>query len=85
MAGVVPKNWKELDTITCPSSGSWGELKPNQKTIAKFRKNNQKGVAKILKQTDFLCIKLDLIEGACLFIDSTKIRGAASISQPRTI
>jgi len=61
-----------------------GGLKPDHKTIANFRKNNPEVVEKVLKQTARLCIKLDLIEGNCLFTDSTKIRGAASISQTRT-
>lgn len=61
-----------------------GGLKPDHKTIANFRKNNQEMVGKVLKQTARLCIKLDLIEGNCLFTDSTKIRGAASIGETRT-
>lgn len=61
-----------------------GGLKPDHKTIANFRKDNHEVVAKALKQTARLCIKLDLIEGNCLFTDSTKIRGAASIDETRT-
>jgi transposase len=61
-----------------------GGLKPDHKTIANFRKNNQGVLEKVLKQTARLCIKLDLIEGNCLFTDSTKIRGAASINQTQT-
>jgi transposase len=61
-----------------------GGLKPDHKTIANFRKNNQEVVTKVLKQTARLCIKLNLIEGNCLFTDSTKIRGAASICQTLT-
>ena len=61
-----------------------GGLKPDHKTIANFRKNHQEVVAKVLKQTARLCIKLNLIEGNCLFTDSTKIRGAASICQTLT-
>lgn len=61
-----------------------GGLKPDHKTIANFRKDNHEVVAKVLKQTARLCIKLDLIEGNCLFTDSTKVRGAASIDETRT-
>lgn len=61
-----------------------GGLKPDHKTIANFRKDNHEIVAKVLKQTARLCIKLDLIEGNCLFTDSTKVRGAASIDETRT-
>lgn len=61
-----------------------GGLKPDHKTIANFRKDNQEVVGKVLKQTARLCIKLGLIEGNCLFTDSTKVRGAASISETRT-
>lgn len=61
-----------------------GGLKPDHKTIANFRKNNREVLEKVLKQTARLCIKLDLIEGNCLFTDSTKIRGAASIGQTLT-
>lgn len=61
-----------------------GGLKPDHKTIANFRRDNQEVVKNILKQTARLCIKLDLIEGNCIFTDSTKVRGAASISETRT-
>ena len=61
-----------------------GGLKPDHKTIANFRKNNRGVLEKVLKQTARLCIQLDLIEGNCLFTDSTKIRGAASIGQTLT-
>ena len=61
-----------------------GGLKPDHKTIANFRKDNKEVIVKVLKQTARLCIKLDLIEGNCLFTDSTKVRGAASISETRT-
>lgn len=61
-----------------------GGLKPDHKTIANFRRDNQEVVKNILRQTARLCIKLDLIEGNCIFTDSTKVRGAASISETRT-
>lgn len=61
-----------------------GGLKPDHKTIANFRKDNREVLRKVLKQIARICIEIDLIEGNCLFIDSTKVRGAASISETRT-
>lgn len=61
-----------------------GGIKPDHKTVANFRRDNQEVIKNVLKQTARLCIKLDLIEGNCLFTDSTKVRGAASIDETRT-
>jgi transposase len=61
-----------------------GGLKPDHKTIANFRKNNKQAISKVLKQSARICIKIDLIEGNCLFTDSTKVRGAASIDETRS-
>lgn len=61
-----------------------GGLKPDHKTIANFRKDNKEVLGRVLKQTARICIKMDLIEGNCLFTDSTKVRGAASIDETRT-
>jgi len=58
-----------------------GGLKPDHKTIANFRKKNKKVLKKVLKQCARLCLKLDLIQGNCLFADGTKIRGSASKSK----
>jgi transposase len=55
-----------------------GDLKPDHKTIARFRKNNRNVLKNILKQCVRLCIKLDLIEGNTLFVDGSKIRANAS-------
>ena len=57
-----------------------GGLKPDHKTIARFRKDNKKALKNILKQCAMLCIKLDLIEGNTLFVDGSKIRANASIN-----
>ncbi len=38
---------------------------------------------KVMKQIARICIKLDLIEGNCLFTDGTKIIGSASIHQTK--
>ena len=58
-----------------------GGLKPDHKTIARFRKNNRAALKNILipPVAGRLCIKLDLIEGNTLFVDGTKIRANASI------
>jgi transposase len=61
-----------------------GGLKPDHKTIANFRKDNKEIIQRVLKQTVRICMKINLIEGNCLFTDSSKIRGAASIDETRT-
>jgi transposase len=61
-----------------------GGLKPDHKTIANFRKKNADTLKAVLRQTARICLKLDLIGGNCLFVDGTKIRGAASINQTKS-
>ena len=61
-----------------------GGLKPDHKTIAEFRRKNKEAITKVLKQTVRICLKMDLVEGNCLFVDSTKIRGAASIHETKS-
>lgn len=61
-----------------------GGLNPDHKTIANFRKNNKKALKNILKQCAQLCIKLNLIEGNTLFVDGSKIKANASISNTWT-
>jgi transposase len=61
-----------------------GGLKPDHKTIARFRMENKNILMDILKQCVRLCIKLDLIEGNTLFVDGTKIRANASIQNSWT-
>jgi transposase len=61
-----------------------GGLKPDHKTIANFRKNNKEVLKNVLRETAHICLEMDLIEGNCLFTDSSKIRGAASINQTLT-
>lgn len=56
-----------------------GNLKPDYKTISRFRRDNREFLANILKQCARLCIKLKLIEGNTLFVDGTKIKANASI------
>mgnify|MGYP003394050061 CR=1 FL=1 len=61
-----------------------GGLKPDHKTISRFRKNNLKQIKNLLKQCARLCLELNLIEGNTLFVDGSKIRGNASIKNTWT-
>jgi len=61
-----------------------GGLKPDHKTIAKFRTDNKGALKNILKQNARLCIKLGLIEGNTLFVDGSKIRANAAIDNTWT-
>jgi transposase len=54
-----------------------GGLKPDHKTISRFRRNNRDILKRVLKQCAKICIELDLIAGNILFIDGTKIRANA--------
>jgi transposase len=61
-----------------------GGLKPDHKTIANFRKDNKEALRSVLRLTARICLGMGLIEGNCLFTDSSKMRGAASIDETRT-
>ena len=61
-----------------------GGLKPDYRTIARFRKKHKEAIRKVLKQCVRMCIKLDLIEGNILFVDGSKIRANASIKNTWT-
>lgn len=61
-----------------------GGLKPDHKTISRFRKNNLVTIKDLLKQCARLCFELNLIEGNTLFVDGSKIRGNASIKNTWT-
>ena len=61
-----------------------GGLKPDHKTIANFRKDNKVTVKNVMKQCARMCIKLGFIAGNTLFLDGTKVRASASISQTKT-
>ena len=52
-------------------------LKPDHKTIAEFRRKNKKALRGALKLCARVCLKMDLIQGNVLFVDSTKLRAAA--------
>lgn len=61
-----------------------GDLKPDHKTIAEFRRRNKKSLAKVLKQCARVCIDLELIEGNTLFVDGSKFRADAGIKNTWT-
>ncbi len=61
-----------------------GGMKPDHKTIARFRRDNTAALKKVLRQCVRLCIDLELIEGNTLFIDGSKLRANASINQTWT-
>jgi len=61
-----------------------GGLKPDHKTIAEFRRQHKEVLTNVLKQCARLCMKLDLIAGNTLFVDGSKMRGNASISNAWT-
>jgi len=56
-----------------------GGLKPDHKTIAEFRRRNKAVLKDVLKTCARLCIRLGLIAGNTLFVDSTRVRANASI------
>lgn len=58
-----------------------GGLKPDHKTISRFRKDNKEVLKNVLKQNARMCLKLGLIEGNTLFVDGSKIRANAGKSQ----
>lgn len=59
-------------------------IKPDYRTIARFRIDNKEALKNVLKQSVHMCLKLDLIEGNTLFIDGTKIKANASLSNTWT-
>jgi len=61
-----------------------GDMKPDHKTIAEFRRKNKAALTLVLKQCARLCIELGLIEGNTLFVDGSKVRANASIHKSWT-
>jgi hypothetical protein len=61
-----------------------GELKPDYRTISRFRSDHKKAIKEVLKQCVQMCLKLDLIEGNVFFTDGSKFRANASINNTRT-
>ena len=58
-----------------------GGLKPDHKTIARFRRDHREALKGVLKQCVRLCLKLGLIEGNTLFVDGTKMRANAGMRE----
>lgn len=56
-----------------------GGLKPDYRTIARFRSEHKNVIKKILKQCVRMCVDMGLIDGNTLFIDGSKFRADASI------
>jgi len=61
-----------------------GGLKPDHKTIARFRRDHADALKGILKQCARVCLRLGLVEGNTLFVDGTKIRANASMKHTWT-
>jgi transposase len=61
-----------------------GGLKPDHKTIARFRRDHREALKKVFKQCVRMCLKLNLMDGNTLFVDGTKIRANASLAQSWT-
>jgi hypothetical protein len=62
-----------------------GGLKPDFKTIARFRQDHRQALRRVLQPGVRLCIELDLIEGNTLFVDGSKFRGNASLNNLWTV
>lgn len=58
-----------------------GGLTPAYRTIARFRDKYKEQVKNILKQSVRLCLKLDLVDGNSLFIDSSVFKANASLDK----
>jgi len=56
-----------------------GGLKPDHKTISKFRKENEEALHKTLRLVIQHCIRFDLVVGNKLFVDGTKLKADASL------
>lgn len=59
-------------------------MKPDYRTIARFRSKHKTAISKLLKQCVRICIKLELIAGNTLFVDGSKFRANASINNTWT-
>jgi transposase len=55
-----------------------GGLKPDYRTIARFRRANQQPLRRVLKQCAQMCLRIGLIDGNVLFVDSTRMKANAS-------
>lgn len=55
------------------------DIKPDYRTIARFRIANKDILKNVLHQCARMCLKLGLIEGNTLFVDGTKLKANASL------
>lgn len=58
-----------------------GGLKPDYRTIARFRVDHKDAIKKVLKQCVRMCVEMDLVDGNTLFFDGSKFRANASIGK----
>ena len=56
-----------------------GDLKPDYRTIARFRSEHKDVIKKVLKQCVRMCVNMGLVDGNTLFIDGSKFRADASL------
>lgn len=54
-----------------------GGLKPDFKTIARFRRENRQALKQVLRDCARVCLKLGVITGDILFVDGSKFRANA--------
>ena len=56
-----------------------GGLKPDFKTISRFRRDHRAALKTMIKHCAQLCVKLDLMAGNTLFVDGSKFRANAGL------
>lgn len=56
-----------------------GDLRPDYRTIARFRSNHKDVIKKVLKQCVRMCVDMGLVDGNTLFVDGSKFRANASL------
>jgi len=61
-----------------------GGLKPDFKTISRFRKDHRQALREVLQHCARLCVKLGVVAGNTLFVDGTKLRANANGSHTLT-
>ena len=60
-------------------------LKPDFRTIGRFRREHREALKKVLKQCVRMCISLELVDGNALFMDGSGIRANAGIRNDHDI
>ena len=61
-----------------------GGLKPDHKTIARFRRDHRGALRRVLTECARMCLRLGLIDGNTLFVDGTRMPANASLAQSWT-